>query len=672
MIISLSSIFTLRVLLLVSHVISCSAKNNHLCLPSSCGEIRNISYPFRLKGDPKHCGSSRFELTCENNRTILYLYAGRYYVKSIHYGFYYNQYYFNGNIMVVDDGLQKGNCSSLPRYPLRYSNFGPYHRHAMFPTHCFYFIYLDTKPCIEGAYSADTPPYFSQLKVYSYAVQNLKAGDVKDSCTVTMTAFASDRISGREGDQNGSLTYKDLHNKMAEGFNLSYWDDTLMKSGRSFQCRYLTFGYRMEGCGDFLFFKGAPLKDYARWARHYYALYVGRSLAFVLANYIAAKFVLGALCVLILLIYKWMRRHQAIDTNIEEFLQAHNNFLPIRYSYSDIKKITNNFKCKLGEGGYGSVYRGILKSGNEVAVKILNKPESNCQDFISEVATIGRIHHVNVVQLVGFCLNYSKQALVYDFMPNGSLDKHILNKDGDDPLDYKKMYEISLGIARGIEYLHRGCDMQILHFDIKPHNILLDQSFTPKVSDFGLARLYPTGHSIVSLTAARGTLGYMAPELFYKDIGGISYKADVYSFGMMLMEMAGRRRNLNAREEHSSQIYFPLWIYDQLGKEKEVEMVDVIEEERETTRKMIIVALWCIQLSPDDRPSMRKVLNMLEGDMAKLQLPPKPLLYPREVSIDDVDTNIELETVSSSSSASIILGSYQFYYDNEFTKSCIV
>ncbi|KAK3415675.1 hypothetical protein EUGRSUZ_H01589 [Eucalyptus grandis] len=366
-----------------------------------------------------------------------------------------------------------------------------------------------------------------------------------------------------------------------------------------------------------------------------------------------------------------MRRHRAIDANIEEFLQVHNNFLPIRYSYSDIKKITKNFKCKLGEGGYGSVYRGILRSGNEVAVKILNKPESNGQDFISEVATIGRIHHVNVVQLVGFCFNYSKQALVYDFMPNGSLDKHISNKDGIDPLDYKKMHEISLGIARGIEYLHRGCDMQILHFDIKPHNILLDQSFTPKISDFGLARLYPIGHSIVSLTAARGTLGYMAPELFYKDIGGISYKADVYSFGMMLMEMAGRRRNINAHVEHSSQIYFPRWIYDQLSKEKEIERVEVIEEERET-RKMIIVALWCIQLSPNDRPSMRTVLDMLEGDIDKLQLPPKPLWYPGEAPTNDDNNEIELEMVSSSSSAPIISSSYQFDHDSEFTKSCIV
>ncbi|XP_039160272.1 rust resistance kinase Lr10-like [Eucalyptus grandis] len=401
-------------------------------------------------------------------------------------------------------------------------------------------------------------------------------------------------------------------------------------------------------------------------------LYANLEAIFYTAHFLAAKFIFGAPCVLILLIYKWMRRHQAMDANIEEFLQAHNNFLPIRYSYSDIKKITKNFKYKLGEGGYGSVYKGMLRSGNEIAVKILNKPKSNGQDFISEVATIGRIHHVNVVQLVGFCFDYSKQALVYDFMPNGSLDKHIVYKDEGDSLDYKKMYEISLGIARGIEYLHRGCDMQILHFDIKPHNILLDQSFTPKVSDFGLARLYPTNRNTVTLTAARGTLGYMAPELFYKDIGGVSYKADVYSFGMMLMEMAGRRRNINANVDDSSEIYFPLWVYDQLNKGKEVETVDAIDEERESTRKMIIIALWCIQLSPDDRPSMSRVLNMLEGEINELQLPPKPLLYPMETSVDNVETEIELETLSSSSSVPTISNSHHYEHDNKMAESCLV
>ncbi|KAF8015162.1 hypothetical protein BT93_H0843 [Corymbia citriodora subsp. variegata] len=692
MVISLSSIFMLRVLLLISHCllllggIMVEGKGeNHLCTSSSCGEVLDIRYPFRLKDDPKDCGDSQYELVCENNRTVLYPFVGRYYVKSIHYDYYHNQAYFNGHIRVVDDGLQKGNCSSLPHYSLAYTNlndiFGDIRSNITFeprieprlPSVAFMKCsqpvtstsYVDTKPCIKGAYSADTVPYFSQSKVYSYAALNLQVGEIEDSCAITMMAPTSDRISKWEGNRynRGSVPYKDLHNIMAEGFNISY-------GRRSYRlwCYYFNLGYRWEDCS---YYYSSPPPSVARLFR-YNAGFALVGLILVVAIYIAAKFILGTPCMLILLIYKWMRRHQANDANIEEFLLAHNNFLPIRYSYSDIKKITKNFKHKLGEGGYGYVYRGILRSGNEVAVKILNKPKSNGQDFISEVATIGRIHHVNVVQLVGFCFDYSKQALVYDFMSNGSLDKHISNKNGDDRLDYKKMHEISLGIAGGIEYLHRGCDMQILHFDIKPHNILLDHSFTPKISDFGLARLYPIGHNTVSLTAARGTLGYMAPELFYKDIGGVSYKADVYSFGMMLMEMASRRRNINAHAEQSSQIYFPMWVYDQLGKEKEVERIDVIEEEREMVRKMIIVALWCIQLSPNDRPSMRKVLDMLEGDMDKLQMPPKPLLYPMEAPIDDVDIEIELEIVSYSSSASIIPGSYQFHRDNEFNESYIV
>ncbi|XP_039160524.1 rust resistance kinase Lr10-like, partial [Eucalyptus grandis] len=378
-----------------------------------------------------------------------------------------------------------------------------------------------------------------------------------------------------------------------------------------------------------------------------------------------AKFLIGMPFVTIFLIYKYRRRHLAMDKNIEEFLQAQNNFLPIRYSYSNIKKINKNFKHKLGEGGYGSVYKGMLRSGNEVAIKILKQSKARGQDFINEVATIGRIHHVNVVQLIGFCFEGSKQALVYDLMTNGSLDKHIFAEEADKFLDYMKIYEIALGVARGIGYLHRGCDMQILHFDIKPHNILLDKNFTLKVSDFGLAKLYPTDHRIVSMTIARGTLGYMAPELFYKNIGGVSYKADVYSFEMLLMEMAGRRKNINANAEHSSQIYFPLWVYDQVNEKESVEMEEVVEEERAVIKKMIIVALWCIQFYPDHRPPMNKVLEMLEGDIGNIQMPPKPLFYPTDEPIDDDKAEMELETFSTSAGASIISASFPFGGSND-------
>ena len=132
------------------------------------------------------------------------------------------------------------------------------------------------------------------------------------------------------------------------------------------------------------------------------------------------------------------------------------------------------------------------------------------------------------MQLIGFCVEGRKRALIYEFMPNGSLDKYIFSQEGSISLSIEKIYEISLGVGRGIEYLHQGCDMQILQFDIKPHNILLEENFTPKVSDFGLAKLYPAHDSIVFFTVVGGTLGYMAPELFYKNIGGVSYKDDVF------------------------------------------------------------------------------------------------------------------------------------------------
>ncbi|XP_056162975.1 rust resistance kinase Lr10-like [Syzygium oleosum] len=247
-------------------------------------------------------------------------------------------------------------------------------------------------------------------------------------------------------------------------------------------------------------------------------------------------------------------------------------------------------------------------------------------------------------------------------MHNGSLDKHIFSRGEGTSLDYREVYEIALGVARGIEYLHRGCDMQILHFDIMPHNILLDIDFTPKVSDFGLAKLYPTNYNTVSLTAARGTLRYMAPELVFKNLGGVSYKADVYSFGKLLMEMASGRKNVDVIIECSSQIYFPLWVHDQLSEGLDVPVEGVSEEDRRIIKKMIIVALWCIQLSPSERPSMHKVLEMLEGEVDDLQIPPKPLFYPTEMSTRDDGswTDNGKYTISTSSTSEITYEDYHF------------
>ena len=352
----------------------------------------------------------------------------------------------------------------------------------------------------------------------------------------------------------------------------------------------------------------------------------------------ACKIVFGVPLIVALVICKWRKRHASMFENIENYLEQ-NSLAPIRYSYKEIKKMTGSFKEKLGEGGFGSVFKAKLRSGPFVAIKMLGKSKGNGQDFINEVATIGRIHHQNVVQLIGFCVSGSKRALVYEFMSNGSLDKIIFSKEGSEQLSYEKIYDISVGVARGIAYLHHGCEMKILHFDIKPHNILLDENFIPKISDFGLAKLYPIENSIVTMTAARGTIGYMAPELFYKNIGGISHKADVYSFGMLLMEMASKRKNLNPHVERSSQLYFPFWIYDHIREEENIDIQDLTEEEKKIAKKMIIVALWCIQLKPNNRPSMNCVVKMLEGNIEDLEIPPEPTLYPDETSTYDQTIN---------------------------------
>ncbi|XP_052877470.1 PR5-like receptor kinase [Gossypium arboreum] len=287
--------------------------------------------------------------------------------------------------------------------------------------------------------------------------------------------------------------------------------------------------------------------------------------------------------------------------------------------------MTNKFKDKLGEGGYGSVYKGKLPDGRFVAVKILSEFKDNAEEFMNEVASISRTSHVNIVTLLGFCFERSKRALVYEFMPNGSLDGFIYNKGPRSQscqLEWKTLYNIAIGIARGLEYLHQGCNTRILHFDIKPHNILLDENFCPKISDFGLSKLCERKESIISNTGARGTAGYIAPEVFCRNFGGVSHKSDVYSYGMMLLEMIGGRKNKNIEGSQTSETYFPLWIYNHLDQPMNCNPNEVISvEEEEITRKLIIVSRWCTQTNPVDRPSMTKVLEMLQGNPQSLVLP---------------------------------------------------
>ncbi|KAK2635214.1 hypothetical protein Ddye_030006 [Dipteronia dyeriana] len=279
--------------------------------------------------------------------------------------------------------------------------------------------------------------------------------------------------------------------------------------------------------------------------------------------------------------------------NIEAFIRNYGSVAPKKYSYSQIKKMTNSFKVKLGQRGYGGVYKGMLHDGRDVAVKVLNESKGNGEEFINEVASISRTSHVNVVSLFGYCFQGRKRALIYEFMPNGSLEKFIYQKNPNyKQLKWEKLYQMH-----------------------------------PKISDFGLAKFFPGRESIIPMMGARGTIGYIAPEVCCREFGEVSHKSDVYSYGMMVLEMAGGRKNIDVGVGKTSEIYFPHWVYERLEVDEELGLQGIEnEEDKQSARKMIIVSLWCIQTNPSSRPAMNRVVEMLEGSLDSLQIPPKPFL----------------------------------------------
>uniref|UniRef100_R7W819 non-specific serine/threonine protein kinase n=1 Tax=Aegilops tauschii TaxID=37682 RepID=R7W819_AEGTA len=292
-------------------------------------------------------------------------------------------------------------------------------------------------------------------------------------------------------------------------------------------------------------------------------------------------------------------------SSMEEMLRMYGSLAPKRYKYSELKQMTSPFKDKLGEGGYGTVFRGSLQDGCAVAVNLL-KVSNGKEEFLNEAISICRTSHINIVGLLGFCLEGANRARVYEYMANGSLEKYIHTENSDLVIGWDKLQQIAHGIARGLEYLHQGCSTRIIHFAIKPHNILLDQDFCPKIADLGLAKLcHLKAGSILSVAEARGTIGFIAPEVFSRDFGVVSTKSDVYSYGMMLLEMVGGRINKGKGVTNSSSdVYFPNQIYDSITEQ--VQSCEVTCDLEEAMRKMALVGLWCIQTNPENRPSMSK------------------------------------------------------------------
>ncbi|KAL1322045.1 hypothetical protein AAHE18_14G168600 [Arachis hypogaea] len=303
----------------------------------------------------------------------------------------------------------------------------------------------------------------------------------------------------------------------------------------------------------------------------------------------------------------------------------------------EVEQMTNSFQEELGKGGFGIVYKGSLNDGCQLAVKILKEMKGSAEKFVNEVVTISRTSHVNIVSLLEFCYEMNKQALIYEFMSKGSLDKYKC-KEGSSELDWKTLLQIVTGVAQGLDYLHRGCNTRILHFDIKPQNMLLDEKFCPKIADFGLARICKKDESVVSILDRRGISGYISPEMFSQRNGRVSHKSDVYSYGMLILEMIGGNDNYDIGESHSTE-YFSDWILKDI-KEDKIRLLRFAsgKDDEDIIKKILFVGLWCIQMNPSDRPKMCKVVEMLQGKLESISLesiissPTVPLLQHSDAS----------------------------------------
>ena len=332
--------------------------------------------------------------------------------------------------------------------------------------------------------------------------------------------------------------------------------------------------------------------------KHWLGFILGSNLAFVLFLLIG------------FFVFKVWKKESADE--VEEYYLDHVPGMPTRYSYDDLQAITENFSKELGEGGFGTVFEGTLIDGTKVAVKRLDGFGQIKKSFLAEVETIGSIHHFNLVRLIGFCAEKSHRLLVYEYMSNGSLDKWVFHKNPEMLLDWQHRKKIILDTARGLTYSHEECRQKIVHLDIKPHNILLDENFNAKVSDFGMSKLVDRDQSQV-VTTMRGTPGYMAPEWLSSII---TEKVDVYSFGVVLLELLCGRINLDRSQPEEEMLLFDLF----RKKIKEKRLSDLVDKNSgdmqlhgEDVVNMMMVANWCLQFDFTKRPSMSMVVKVLEG-----------------------------------------------------------
>ncbi|KAI9105206.1 hypothetical protein K1719_022735 [Acacia pycnantha] len=374
-----------------------------------------------------------------------------------------------------------------------------------------------------------------------------------------------------------------------------------------------------EGHDLFVRVDAVEIAKYARKSKRGLAMSGKVGIAMTCVTLIA---LLTALCVC------FFRNRKRRDSPTEEEYHGENRAEP-SLPYFSIKTImiaTENFsnENRLGKGGFGAVYKGLLVNGQDIAVKRLSPgSRQGTQEFKNEIKVIAKLQHRNLVKLLGYCIHKEERMLIYEYLPNKSLDFFLFDRSRRSSLDWEMRFHIIIGIARGILYLHQDSRLKIIHRDLKASNILLDIAMNPKISDFGMARIFEEDQIQAKTRRIVGTYGYMSPE--YAMGGQYSTKSDVFSFGILLLEIISGERNTNHDKGRSS-LNLIGHVWEMWREEKSLEIVDSILDEAysiDVVLRCIHIGLLCVQENASYRPSMSEVIFML-GNEVPLPTPRRP------------------------------------------------